>query len=493
MHARLEWLLRTARQFRRSRSGNVAVLFGIASVPMMIGIGAAIDYSRLATVRTKLNNAADIATLASISKNAQPFQNTPTQAGVQTIFNQAAAAVTGITITSFQAIITPGANSMTVTVNYTASVPLVFGGFLGKSSASVSGTSTAAASAPPYVNFYLVLDNSPSMGLGATATDISNLISLTAGQPATVWPNVQSGGIPRSSCAFACHQHTFDSSGNGHINGDDLNDNYHIAKANGVTLRIDVLRTATQQLTQTASSTATFSNQIGMAVYTFSDTFQTIAPLSTNMATVSSNAAAIDLAYAYWDARDAQTSFDTALSYINGIMPNAGNGTSSVSPREFMFLVTDGVEDEPVSSASGAGDPTDLPASYLPHNNQANLANSQAGNVNPGRLIDLIKTDGSSMCTTIKNRGIKIAVLYTPYMPVTNNGFYNQWVAASPLNNSNPVNSSDPTDPASNGIGQALKACASPGFYYQVTPTAGISEAMQALFQKAVTSVTLTN
>ena len=120
----------------------------------------------------------------------------------------------------------------------------------------------------------------------------------------------------------------------------------------------------------------------------------------------------------------------------------------------------------------------------------ANTKNTQTGNVNSGRLIDLIK---SSACTTIKNRNIKIAVLYTPYLPVTNNAFYNTWVAASPLNNNNLVSSTDPTDPQNNGVGQALKACASPGFYYQVTPTTGISDAMQLLFQKAVNSVQLTN
>jgi hypothetical protein len=118
-----------------------------------------------------------------------------------------------------------------------------------------------------------------------------------------------------------------------------------------------------------------------------------------------------------------------------------------------------------------------------------------AGNVNSGRLIDLIKTDSGSLCTAIKTRGVKIAVLYTPYLPVTNNAFYNKWIGATStnLNNNNPVNPNDPTDPANNGVGIALKACASPGFYYQVTPTTGISDAMQALFQAAITSVLLTN
>jgi Flp pilus assembly protein TadG len=488
----LEFLRRNARRFRLDRSGNVAVMFGLTITPMIVGVGAAVDYTRVASVRNKLNNAADVATLASVSKDAKPFTNTPTQASVQKIFNTAASVVPSATITSFSATVTPGATQLVVSANYTASVPLVFGSFLGRPSVTVAGTSTAAVNSPNYVNFYLLLDNSPSMGLGATANDINNLITLTANQTATVSPNVKSGSIARSSCAFACHQHTFNSSGQ--ITGDDTSDNYHIAKANGVTLRIDVMRTATQQLTQSAAATEIYSNQIGMAVYTFSDTFQTIAPLSTNMPTVSTDAAAIDLAYAYWDARDAQTSFDTSLSYINGIMPNPGTGSSLGSPLEFLMIVTDGVEDAPVSGSSGSGDPADSPSSYLPPNNQPNLANSLSGNVNSGRLIDMIKTGQTSMCQTIKNRGIQIAVLYTPYMPVTNNGFYNQWIGATAtsLNNNNPVNPNDATDPAQNGIGQALKACASPGFYYQVTPTGGISQAMNALFSKAIETVKLT-
>jgi hypothetical protein len=491
----IEFRRRSLLRLCRSRSGNVATMFAVAAIPTMVAIGAGIDYARLSMVQTKLNHAADVATLAAVSRDAQPFLHTPTQASVQKTFNVAASAVTGATITSFSATITPGATQMTVSLSYTATLPLVFGTFLGQPIGTVSGLSTATVQSPSYMNFYLLLDNSPSMGLGATATDISNLISLTAGQSPTVWPNVSSGSIVRSSCAFACHQHTFDASGNGHINGDDTTDNYHIAKANGVTLRIDVMRTATQQLTQSAASSETYSNQIGMAVYTFSDTFQTVAPLSTDMPTVAANAAAIDLAYAYWDQRDAQTSFDTALSYMNGIIPGGGNGSSLSSPLQFLMLVTDGVEDVPVGSSSGSGDPADQPASYLPPHNQPNVANSLTGNVNGGRLIDMIvKDDGSSPCTAIKNRGIKIAVLYTPYMPVTNNGFYNKWIGATQtnLNNNNPVNPNDPTDPAQNGVGQALQTCASPGLYYQVTPTSGISDAMNALFQKALSSVKLT-
>jgi hypothetical protein len=470
------------------------MMFGLTSIPLLIAIGVYVDYARVTDIRSKLDGAADTTTLQAVSKNANPFVTTPTPAKVQQYFSTVAASVQGVTLTNVQAVITPSVTNLSVTLNYTAQVPTVFGGIIGTNSVAISGTSTAQVSAPPYINFYLLLDNSPSMGLGATPADISNLISLTANQTATVPPNVNSGSIARANCAFACHQHTFNNKGQ--ITGDDLTDNYHIAKLNGVTTRIDVLRTATQQLTQTAAAAETKTNQFSMAIYTFSDTFQTVAPLSSNMPTVASDANAIDLAYAYWNQRDAQTSYDTALQYMNNIIPNSGNGSSLAVAENFIFLVTDGVEDAPVKGCSGAGDPADPPASYLPLNSQPNIANSLTGNVSSTcRLIDMIKSGSGTMCNTLESapRNIKIAILYTPYQPVTSNSFYNQWVAASPLNNNNPVNPNDPTDPASNGIGIALKACATPGFYYQVTPTQGISQAMQSLFQTVINSVLLTN
>ena len=59
-------------------------------------------------------------------------------------------------------------------------------------------------------------------------------------------------------CAFACH---------------DLNNSnnyyYKLAKTLGVTTRIDVLRTATQQLMDTAAATQTYTSQFRMAIYDF--------------------------------------------------------------------------------------------------------------------------------------------------------------------------------------------------------------------------------
>jgi hypothetical protein len=78
----------------------------------------------------------------------------------------------------------------------------------------------------------------------------------------------------------------------------------------------------------------------------------------------------------------------------------------------------------------------------------------------------------------LKSRGIKIAVLYTTYLALPTNGWYMSWI--DPFN-------AGPYGPSPNSqIATNMAACASPGFYFEVSPTDGISQAMSALFQKVV-------
>jgi len=59
----LDHLYRCARSFRRADSGNVALTFAIAMVPVIGLVGAAIDYSRAAATRTAMQSAADTTAL----------------------------------------------------------------------------------------------------------------------------------------------------------------------------------------------------------------------------------------------------------------------------------------------------------------------------------------------------------------------------------------------------------------------------------------------
>jgi hypothetical protein len=84
----------------------------------------------------------------------------------------------------------------------------------------------------------------------------------------------------------------------------------------------------------------------------------------------------------------------------------------------------------------------------------------------------------------MKNRGIKIVVLYTTYLALPTNSWYMSWID---LFNKGPYGPS-----VNSQIAAIMQRCASPGFYFEVSPTDGISQAMTALFQKVVTAARIT-
>src|SRR5215831_18432548 len=47
------------RRFRRAQGGNVAMIFALALFPVMLMVGAGVDYSRAARIRTLLQDTLD--------------------------------------------------------------------------------------------------------------------------------------------------------------------------------------------------------------------------------------------------------------------------------------------------------------------------------------------------------------------------------------------------------------------------------------------------
>lgn len=436
------------RRFVRDRRGNVAVIFAISCVPLITFVGCAIDYSRATQVRSKLQGAADAASVGALSKASPAFAAAGSMTtdgsiavGVtdaQNIFDANRANLNGYTLNSVTPTVVKSGSTINATVSFTATIDTMFLGLIGKTTLAVSGTSTSTANMPLYVDFYLLLDNSPSMGVAATPADITSLQGKTGG------------------CAFACHD-TTKAAGTS---------NYDIAKANGITTRIDVVRQASANLMDTAQSTQTYSNQFRMAIYDFGASSATIGlrnlfALSSSLTSAKTAAGNIDLMAvagqndAY--TKDKDTPFTTIFSAINSAITAPGAGTSA-SPLKYLFFVSDGVADETNSGTTMCS----VSSSSYPVYASTNRCQSP---INP------------ALCTTIKDRGIKIAVLYTTYQPPTDN-WYNTWIA--PFN-------AGPFGPSPNSkIAQNMQSCASPGFYFEVSPTQGISDAMNTLFKKAV-------
>jgi len=432
-------LIRAISRFRRDRSGNIAMTFGLAVLPLVVAVGCAVDYSRANQIRSKLLSAADAASVGSVSKSSPGFiaagamtSDGPIAAGqadATNIFNGNILNQSGFTLTDVTPTMTKTGSVVTSTVQFTAVVPTLFLGVIGQSNMTVKGSSTSTANMPLYIDFYLLLDNSPSMGVAATPTDVTTMVNNTS-----------------DKCAFACHDYN------------DANNYYNLAKKLGVTTRIDVLRSATQQLMDTAATTATYSNQFRMAIYDFGASSATIGlralfSLSTSLSSAKTAAGNIDLMGVYGNndsyTADKDTQFSAVLPAISGAISAPGPGTSA-APMKYLFFVSDGVADEPNSNC-------------LKPITGSNRCQSP---INP------------ALCTAIKNRGIKIAVLYTTYLQLPTNSWYMSWI--DPFNKG-------PFGPSPNSeIAQNMQACASPGFYFEVSPTQGIADAMNALFKKAV-------
>src|SRR5258708_7090021 len=182
--------LRQISRFRRDSSGNVAVIFALALVPIVSAIGCAIDYRRAAQLRSQLFAAADSASVGSIAKTSPAFiaagsmvVDGPIPVGVTdatNIFNGNMSGTTGYTLNSVTPVVTKTGGSLNSTVTFSASISTMFMGVIGRDAMTVTGTSTAVATMPLYIDFYLLLDNSPSMGVGATPADVATMFRHTA-------------------------------------------------------------------------------------------------------------------------------------------------------------------------------------------------------------------------------------------------------------------------------------------------------------------------
>jgi Flp pilus assembly protein TadG len=455
-------------RFATSEQANVAVIFAIMLFPTVYLLGMTLDYTQAQRRQSQLDAAADAAAIAAVTPSMMAQSTTVAQTTATNIFNATANAIAG-GLTGNPALTVNVGNVglvRTATVTYTANSSNAFPTLLGAPVWPIKGSATASASGAPNINFYLLLDDSPSMGIAATSTDITNMTNATANQP--------SGS---KNCAFACHEKNPQSDSGANSS---TKDNLSIARSNSVTLRIDLVAQATASLMSTAKSTeAQQNNTYKAAIYTFDYGFNTVyAPSglpSADLTTAASQAASnisllqVDHQNCVLSGCSITTDYGTdianALASVNALMPAPGGGSNQTgdTPQEVVFLVTDGVEDKMVTlSSSCSGTP---------------IAN--------GSKYRCQQPLNTANCTTIKNRGIRIAVLYTEYLPITGSsaGWYNSYIATF----NSPSSSTGQ-------IAQNLQSCASPGLFYDVQSGGDITAALKQLFLKVVeTAPHLTN
>jgi Flp pilus assembly protein TadG len=439
------------RRFIRGREANVAIIFAFASLPTIYLLGMGLDFASAVRRQSQLDAAADAAAIAAVTPAMMAQDTQVATTAASNVFNAKAVGLSGLQSTPTPTVtIVNNGLVRTVTVAYTAQATNNFPTLLGQTSWAISGTSTASSTVLPNINFYLLLDSSPSMAIAGTPADINTMVSHTASQ----------GG-----CAFACHE--------SHPVDDNLGnpggvDNYALARSLGVTLRIDLMAQATASLMSTAKATEAANNNVyKMALYTFDVAVNAIQGTPTsNLTLAATEASGIQVLQVYNNNcltssncnDDTDTDFNNAMSIINTNMPNPGGGTNvnGDTPQEVLFIVSDGVDDKNSTTCS-----------------QPTIGYS--GGTRCQQPFD------TTWCTTIKNRGIRIAVLYTEYLPLPTNSWYETGYGT--------FKGIAPFQPT---IATNMQACASPGLYFDVQSGGDISSAMAALFQQAVSTARLT-
>jgi Flp pilus assembly protein TadG len=507
------------RGFWRNKAGNIALISALVIIPLTVALGMAFDFTLSQTRRDQLDGIADAAVLGAVTPTEMALSCTTAATQSQTLFNGqevTVAGVTGLSVVMSGCPDTSTANvvTRTITITYTGQSQNVFASLLGMPTLPITGHSTATSSTAPNINFFLLLDTSPSMEIAATTVGITSMEGDT---------QLEVDGTP--GCAFGCHQSNpgdltsgtcpahidpttrrsttacqFLTSTNALIHcatsgayadgtsfttsstfPETGRDNYDLSRCLGVTLRIDLLRTAVQNLVTTAAATEqTYNATYQMALYEtetnqsnpsndlnlFALQPMTAVPTSGGgaLATAAGNISALEMFQnnnlVSGDSNgDMDTFLNADVNSMNqtSVMPTPGNGAAGNTPQEVLFIVTDGLND-----------------------------------ATPTRTYAPLDWNGA-ICSAIKGRGIRIAVLYTQYFPLTApGGWYETNVLPAlptglPTGGVLPASTPVGTDPMALGAQQ----CASPGLFYEVSTDGDISAALQALFQEAVATARL--
>jgi Flp pilus assembly protein TadG len=479
-------LTRLIKRFGIDKKGNMAVIFAITCIPIVTAIGCAVDYSLAVRMRSKLEAAADAASVGSISQSSPGYaaaelmtSNGSVTAGVTdatNIFNGNINNITGYTNLVITPTVTKTNSTLTSVVQFTAKVPTTFLGIIGYSQLGISGTSTSSASLPLYLDFYLMLDVSGSMGLPSTNGEQSRLAAINPDNY-SLYPN---------GCVFACHFTAQNACNQGSsyppYGGQKYNTSgyclgYSLSRTAGgsgspvtscgtaggstcIQLRADAVGYAVTQLFIAANSKEKIANQFRIGLYPFIQYLYAYFPLtsSINGSTTSPgtiNYAAANLATlldtgANSNLGSGGTHFENAFPSMNSLITSVGNGGASNNTLPFVFLVTDGSQ-----------------------NYQVQWGGGWSGS-NSATVFD------TSLCTTLKNRGITISVLYIPYQTIQN-----------------PTTFANSEDFYANAnipsISPVLSTCASPNFFFTASTPADITTALNAMFNQALVTAHITN
>jgi Flp pilus assembly protein TadG len=148
--------MNTLREFRNSESGATAIIFGLAVLPLMVALGAAIDYSRAANVRASMQRAVDSAAIV-VARDSASLSATGAETRGRDFFaanfGKQDATLTPVEVTR---------DAKTVRVAASGTVPTAFMQIVGINAIPISSEAVVNWGSRK-IELALVLDNTGSM------------------------------------------------------------------------------------------------------------------------------------------------------------------------------------------------------------------------------------------------------------------------------------------------------------------------------------------
>ncbi|MGL5448487.1 MAG: TadE/TadG family type IV pilus assembly protein, partial [Rhabdaerophilum sp.] len=379
-------------RFAKAREGVMPVVFAITLVPMLALIGMSIDYAGARSSKAQLQSAADAAALEALTASERLESEAGNEANFikndasykpiargQELFKALAETAAGFQNAKATIEVERKGQKFTVRLKYSAEYINRMPHITAAAVLPIEGLagSTLSVSGAGYLDIYTLLDTSSSMGIGASAADIAALEAWKEG------PNYSHE--KQKGCAFSCHGE----------------------KPAGVQLRVDVMRDAVQEMIKSAE--AEYKKQekdeparIRIALNKFDHQAFSIEPLSSNYTKLSSVASEIKLHPT--DHRG--TNAKRAINWLTPKVPHSGNGLSQATPRRFVFIVTDGLQDR-----HPAWQGINFPGPYG--------ADDRTGPIDP------------NACNALKSKGVTVAILYTTHIGIKDYEWY--WEKPQPL------------------------------------------------------------
>lgn len=446
-------MLRTAGKFLGNQQGHIAITFAIAVVPIIMLTSYAVDVSQTYRKQSELQFAVESTalTLSRISMNNPAMTEAElVSIGKQMVYNK-----TNNPEVNFETFAID-TNGVAVQIKAQVEVGTFFTGVFesGLDHLDVNAGANAVFDRNN-IDFYLLMDNTPSMGIAATPDDIQMAYNVTGA--------LKNQGVLKESCAFACHNPPTEGLANS-------SDNMSYLQNAGVKLRIDAVEEAYVGLIDKMEEEAASNEKFRLAAFTFGeDSYnrqtKVISELTADYDALRSESSEIRLMRDYnfrFGPKDpasghfGHSNFVEKLTHIRDKIDDDIDYLSEDN-RRVLFLVTDGVH---MTSRYASGGVTCL-----------------NGHKIIGGFNSCTMPVTESLCEDIKADGVRISVLYTEYIEFPGKPRWNILLR-----------------PVTDDIEPALINCASPGLYAKVEfGGESIKDAIQKMFNVAVRQLQLTS